>query len=113
MLEILALVFVCRAIGSICRDKGRAPIGFQIMAVVLWFGFEFVGAVAAAVLAALASGTEEPSMLIVYAGALGGAVFSLLVSFGVVKSLPVKRTMETMPAEAPNPFAHAEQRPMF
>jgi len=118
MLEILALVFVCRAVGRIARDKGRGAIGYQVMAVLLWFGFEVVGAVIAAIASVLATGSEEPDMLVIYGGALAGAVFSLLITFGVVKSLPAKQQpvdADIAPVDVtpPNPYAHTEQRPMF
>lgn len=85
MIEILALVYICKSVGNIARNKGRATVGYQALAVVFWFGFEFLGAVAAVV---FATGAEEPGMLFLYAGALAGAAVGALASFAVVMALP-------------------------
>lgn len=88
MIEIIALIFICRTIGNIARNKGRAAIVYQALGVGLWFAFAFAGAVAAIIIAAVATGSEDPSMLIVYAGALLGAFMSMIFSIGLVGILP-------------------------
>lgn len=90
MLEIIALIFICKTIGNIARNKGRTAIGYQILGVLLWFGFEFAGAVVAIVVAAIATGNEQPGMLIAYGGALAGALLSVVFSIGLVSILPSK-----------------------
>lgn len=41
MLEIVLLYFLCKSIGDVITNKGRVPIGYQVLAVVMWFGGEF------------------------------------------------------------------------
>ena len=36
MLEIILLIFLCKKIGAIIRDKGRSPLAFQVLTVFLW-----------------------------------------------------------------------------
>lgn len=44
MLEIIALIFLCRSIGNTAERKGLKPLQWKIMTVVAWIGFEFIGA---------------------------------------------------------------------
>jgi hypothetical protein len=104
MLEIIALVFICRALGRIVRDKGRTAIGYQVLAVALWFLFEFIGAIVVTIVIIVATGNQDPDMLYAYVGALAGAGLSLFISFGIVKMLPAKS----------DPYAHVpmDRNPM-
>lgn len=97
MLEIIALIFICRKIGSIARAKGRTAIGYQLLAVALWLAFEFAGALVTYVAAMIITGQQEPNQLIAYAGAIAGALISLIFSIGLIKILPPKQ-VDTTPA---------------
>ena len=35
MLEIVLLYFLCKSMGNVLRDKGRKPLGFQILLVIM------------------------------------------------------------------------------
>ena len=80
MLEILFLVYLCKQIGKILRDKGRSPGWFQFLLVVLWLGGEFFGAVVASVLGVGEAGG-------VYLGALLGAAGGAVLGFVIAKSV--------------------------
>lgn len=42
MLEIVQLIVLWRAMGSLRRTKRRPALGFQILAVAAWLGGEFI-----------------------------------------------------------------------
>ena len=44
MLEIIALIFLCRSIGNTAERKGLKPLQWKIITVATWIGFEFAGA---------------------------------------------------------------------
>ena len=56
MLEIILLIYLCKSIGAIVRSKGRKPLVFQILLVMLWIGGEFFGGVVAGVVHAVRHG---------------------------------------------------------
>ena len=56
MLEIVLLYFLCKSIGNVLRDKGRKPLGFQILLVIMWFGGEFLGGAVAGLVHAIRHG---------------------------------------------------------
>ena len=80
MLEILLLVYLCKQVGKILRDKGRSAGWFQFLMVVLWLGGEFVGA-----MVAVALGVGEAGG--VYLGALLGAAGGAVLGFVIAKSV--------------------------
>ena len=86
MLEIIILFFLCRKIGQIVSAKGYPKIGFQIMLVVLWFGSEFA---AGFIWGMLSDPNAQPGMEL-YLIALGAAVCSALICFGIAAALPDK-----------------------
>jgi hypothetical protein len=88
MLEILAIYWMCKKIGSMLREKGRNPLGFQIMAVVLWLGGELCAGVGVAIVQAIRHGAETEPGLELYAFALLGAIIGALISFGIVWLIP-------------------------
>jgi len=57
MLEIILLYFLCKSIGDVITNKGRISIGYQVMAVAMWFGGEFF-AVFAYVVYLVVAGTD-------------------------------------------------------
>jgi hypothetical protein len=85
MLEIILLYFLCKSIGDVITNKGRISIGYQVMAVVMWFGGEFF-AVFAYVFYLLVSGAEPNQVFDLSAwivalcgGGLGGG-FAYLIA---------------------------------
>src|SRR5687768_14002054 len=81
MLEILLLIYLCKKVGEIVRDKGRSGAGwFQFLMVGMWFGGEAVGFVAGAVMTGDADGGA-------YAMGLLGAAAGATATFVIVKSL--------------------------
>ena len=48
MLEIILVYFMCKSIGKKLRAKGRKPLVFQFMLVVMWIGGEIAGGIATA-----------------------------------------------------------------
>ena|SRR5829696_8577483 len=80
MLEILLLVYLCKQIGKILRDKGRSPGWFQFLLVILWLGGEFFGAVVASLL-----GVDQGGGI--YLGALLGAAGGAVIGFVIAKSV--------------------------
>ena len=48
MLEIILVIFMCKSIGKKLRAKGRKPLVFQFMLVVMWIGGEIAGGIATA-----------------------------------------------------------------
>jgi hypothetical protein len=87
MLEILLLIALSKRIGAIARDKGRGAGGWVALLILLWFGGEIMGGVVGAVASIIASGAEEPNMLVTYVGALAGAAAGAVTAFATVHSL--------------------------
>ncbi len=86
MLEILFLFFFARKIGEIVRLKGYEALGYQVMAIVLWFGGEFAGACLGFAL----FGFDESAQCIAYIVALIGAAIGAGVAYLVVNNLEPK-----------------------
>ena len=91
MLEILLLIYLCRELGKILRAKGRSAGWFQFLLVILWFGGELFGAVAAAIIGF----DSGPAM---YLGALLGAAGGAVLGFVIAKSIA------SAPVEGPQGF---------
>ena len=89
MLEIVAIVMLCSAVGKMAREKGRTAIGYQFMTVGFWFGGEIFGAIVGAVLDLVLHGEAAQGFsLFAYLFALGGAAVGAVVAYLIVKSLP-------------------------
>jgi hypothetical protein len=90
MLEILALIWMCRSIGTKLRKKGyqkRWP--YQLLLVVLWFTGELMGGIIGGVIAALQGMTEnDGAMLIAWIIGLIGAIIGAVIVFVIVGGLP-------------------------
>ncbi len=88
MLEIAFLILFSRRISSILKAKGRKPAWYIVMAIVFWFGGEFAGMIISSLVIMIATGAAEPNTLVIYAGALVGAVCGAAIAFAIVKALP-------------------------
>ena len=80
MLEILALVFLCRKIKVIAYERKRKAGGFIALTIFLWFFGEVVGAF---IVRTVADG------IIIYVSAILGAVIGAVVSYLIVKNFPI------------------------
>ncbi len=77
MLEIIALIFLCRNIGELAYRKGEPTGKWKLFVVLAWIGFEIVGAVIGA-------------MLFGQGNIIGLLLFMLVCAFGgylVVRSI--------------------------
>jgi hypothetical protein len=83
-LEIIALLVLGGLIGDMARRRERTPSLFQAMLVLFWFGGEIAGGVLTYVLAV--SSGPAPNLLLIYAGALAGAVCGAASAFVLAKS---------------------------
>ena len=84
MLEILFLVWFCKKLAAMARDKNRAG-GWGSLGALLWIGGELGGAV----VGAGASGAEGMGL---YGYALLGAGLGALIAYVIVASLtPIPR----------------------
>ena len=97
MAELIALWIVCKNIGAIARSKGVSAQGYQVRAVLLWFGLEIVGGIFGAVM-----GFEG---ILLYLAAFAGALLSLHFSFSFVRNAqpPMQWTRRVAPEEAAPP----------
>jgi hypothetical protein len=77
MLEIILVSLLVRRIGALLREKGRKPLLFQFLTVVLWFGGELTGAVIGAI-AEMGAGA--------YLLALLGAAAGAAVAYAIARS---------------------------
>src|SRR4051812_6084390 len=84
MLEILFLWNLAKRIGVILREKGRKPLPFQVMLVLLWFCGEIAGGAVGAIVFDNPAGGFNGMM---YLFALLGAAAGATVTFVIVKNL--------------------------
>lgn len=84
MLEIIAIVFLCRHHARLCREKGYHPTGYVVLTVLLWIGFEVIGAIVGGIIA-----YETTAIYIL---ALLGAGVGALVSHVIVRGLTPKES---------------------
>ena len=112
MLEILLIVFMCRRIGTIMRQKGRRPVWFQIALVLLWFGGEIGGGLAAAVFQAMTGPAGSGGGMQIYLCALLGAGTGAGMAFLIAKSAAPAAEMPTnaFPVIPTQPIARMEER---
>lgn len=92
MIEIFALISLGKNIAAKAREKGRSGGPFVLLLVVLWFVGEIFGAIVAGVVAMIALGDDEPNMLILYLGAIPGAIIGAVVAFQIVKAIAPANT---------------------
>jgi uncharacterized membrane protein YeaQ/YmgE (transglycosylase-associated protein family) len=88
VIEILVLFRLCKNIGLILAAKGRAKLPFQLLLVFLWFGAELAGVILGVIVEAIASGEDNPSLLLAYLFGFVGAGFSAFILFQIAKALP-------------------------
>jgi hypothetical protein len=87
MLEILLIVSLSRKISTMMRNKGRNPVGYIILFVVLWFGFEILGGIVGAMVSlrnnprAFEHGIDLMSYLVGLAGAAIGGTAGFFIAY--------------------------------
>lgn len=79
MLEILVLIFLCKNNASIVKKRGGTPWVYVMLTILLWIGFELIGAFIGAML----FGDE----LVVYLFALVGGVCGAVISYLLAKNV--------------------------
>lgn len=112
MIEIVLLYFLCKSIGDVIVNKGRIPIGYQVMAVMMWFGGE-IFAVFVYIFYVLISGNEPNQIFDITAwifalagGGLGGGCAYLIAQMMPPAADPsMEQVMRTYggPTAAPPP----------
>lgn len=118
MLEILLMIALCKKIGREVRAKGQSPTGYQVLAVVLWIGGEFLGGMIGGVVANL-SGGGDADLCFGYGLALAGAACGAGIAYTIASNVtPVHRERDfdddvhdpfdpnrpSRPGAPPNPF---------
>lgn len=97
MLEILALYFLCRAMGRKLREKGwETTVWMQIGVVLTWFGGMFVGAFSYGVYLFVAEGEAA-------AADPGFAVYPVAIAFGAATVGLFFLIAHLLPAKTPTP----------
>jgi uncharacterized Tic20 family protein len=95
MLEILALWWLTKRIGTIVRQKGHESLAYQIIAVVLWFGGEIAGGIFGLIVGAFMNDSLGCLIyLFALVGAVGGGGFAYFIATRLSPSDP---TMPTYP----------------
>ncbi len=84
MLEIFVIYKLCQKVGEIISEKGRKPIGYQILAAALWIGGEIFGAIFGTVICMAVLDQEEPGLL-VYLFAIIGAICGAGIAYAIAK----------------------------
>src|SRR5437762_2069355 len=100
MLEILALIILCKHIGKATRTKERSAIRYQLLLVTFWVVGEFIGGLLGraglALYATFVGPLADEAVFIPYIVAVSGAVFGAKLAFRMVRRLP------DQPNEEPN-----------
>lgn len=78
MIEMLAIVWFTRHIGTKLEEKGRPSGWYKLLAVVLWFGGEFIGMLVGIVISK--GGTGGTTYGLALLGATIGAAIALAVA---------------------------------
>lgn len=73
MLEIIALIFLCRNIGELAYRKGEPTGKWKLFVVLAWIGFEILGAVIGSLL--FGQGNIVGLLLFMLVCAFGGYLF--------------------------------------
>jgi hypothetical protein len=90
MLQIFLLLLVFRFashIGKIVRQKGRTAIGYQVLAVALWFGCQIAGALLGGVIAAVIHPDFEGVSALVYLLGFVGTLIGVGLAYAIANSL--------------------------
>jgi hypothetical protein len=88
MLEFLLLRVLCSSLGNKLRDKGRNPLGFQFLLVLLWIGAEVTGLVIGFIIGDIVTEGDEPAWIFGIVGALIGVACAAGLVFLIAHSLP-------------------------
>ena len=80
MLEVLLLIYLCKELGKIIRNKGRKPRGYQWMLVLFWIVGEAIGMVVGVILTGNTGGAYVTALLGAAAGAAGVFIIAKNVS---------------------------------
>jgi hypothetical protein len=91
MIELLLVWWQAKRIGRIAAERGRKPLGYQAIAVLLWFAGELVG-----VLAGIGIFGSD-SVPVTYLFALGCALVTVSILATIVGHLPDRRTAVEQP----------------
>jgi hypothetical protein len=91
MIEVFVLIALGKNMVRIAHTKQRSGTPFVLLLLACWFGGEFGGGFAAAVVEVIATGRPEPTMGIVYLFALLGAVAGAFLAGQIAKAIPPKR----------------------
>jgi hypothetical protein len=107
MLEIIALVALCRHNSRILKEVGASAWPFVVLTIVMWFGFEMFGALVAAIVTYDPKNPHAGLNVSVYvAGILSagvGALLSVLITKWRVAS--VRRAQQDEELMRPTPMA--------
>ena len=91
MLEILAIIYLCKKNGSIAEKKGYPPGRYKAFTALFWIGGEIAGGIFAIL---LSSGSDDARGL-AYLFALIGAVVGACLSRLMVNRLPTVPALQT------------------
>lgn len=108
LVEIILLIFLCRAIGSTMRNKGRSAIGFQILMVVMLFAGEFMGGLVYGIYAGMTNTPIQPGFnpeILLFAVLGGGA--------GVAMTFVIAALVPSLQRPSYAPIQYASSAPDF
>jgi hypothetical protein len=89
MVEIILIYFLCKAIGNVLAQKGRTAIGYQVLAVVLWFGGEIGAAMSYGIFVAVTGGDIDTMFDInCYLASLCGAAAGAGIAYLIAHLVP-------------------------
>jgi hypothetical protein len=86
VLELIVLIMLCRSIGKKVRAKGRAPLGYQMLLLAMWFGGEVGGGILGAMVSVVTR-NEESAFLMAYGIAVIAAIAGVTITFVIVNNL--------------------------
>jgi hypothetical protein len=118
MLEILAIYYMCKKLGSMLRAKDRNPLALQILLPVCWFLAQLVGYVAGLIIFGQEAGGKDtginfPAYFVSVAASAMAAGCIFLIAYiipaqNVGQGFPVAGG--TMPPPAPrNPYQNYQR----
>ena len=92
MLEIIAIVLLCKHIAKILKEKGLKPTLYVVATVALWVGFELLGGIVGFMI----GGSE----FVAYFTALGGAALGGYLGYLYAKGAAGKAEFSDSPIDA-------------
>ena len=99
MIEIFAIYLFCKKIGKVARARGRLAMGYQLLLILLWLVFEFVGLFVGAIFFGLTERGIDPLAYIVgIVGAFCGAILALNIAKA---AKPVITQLHASPVQPP------------